>query len=131
MAFRSREMMKKIVKKIGGEQNLAPGVKEQLRKSVPDRKIVMGRANRGIFAGRHIQFGNRVSEDGGNKSVCLFCYLFASFRFFLSSSSFPCKLWCFCSIMLICDSFCHIGFDGNGLEVGIIVDLIELFVLGT
>ncbi|KAH6835866.1 Ribosomal L28 family [Perilla frutescens var. hirtella] len=68
MAFRSREMMKKIVKKIGGEQNLAPGVKEQLRKSVPDRKIVMGRANRGLFAGRHIQFGNRVSEGGGNKT---------------------------------------------------------------
>ncbi|GFY88856.1 ribosomal L28 family [Actinidia rufa] len=27
-----------------------------------------GRAHRGIFAGRHILFGNRVSEDGGNKS---------------------------------------------------------------
>ncbi|PIN09655.1 Mitochondrial/chloroplast ribosomal protein L28 [Handroanthus impetiginosus] len=68
MAFRSREMMKKIVKKIGGEQNLAPGVKDQLKKSVPDRKVVMGRAHRGLFAGRHIQFGNRVSEDGGNKT---------------------------------------------------------------
>ncbi|XP_057799631.1 54S ribosomal protein L24, mitochondrial [Salvia miltiorrhiza] len=68
MAFRSREMMKKLVKKIGGEQNLAPGVKDQLKKWVPDRKIVMGRANRGIFAGRHIQFGNRVSEKGGNKT---------------------------------------------------------------
>ncbi|KAL1532477.1 54S ribosomal protein L24, mitochondrial-like [Salvia divinorum] len=68
MAFRSREMMKKLVKKIGGEQNLAPGVKDQLKKWVPDRKIVMGRANRGLFAGRHIQFGNRVSEDGGNKT---------------------------------------------------------------
>ncbi|CAA0810596.1 Ribosomal L28 family [Striga hermonthica] len=68
MAFRSREMMKKIVKKIGGEQNLAPAVKEQLKKSVPDRKVVMGRAHRGLFAGRHIQFGNRVSEDGGNKT---------------------------------------------------------------
>ena len=64
-------MMKKLVKKIGGDQNLAPGVKDQLKKWVPDRKIVMGRANRGLFAGRHIQFGNRVSEDGGNKSVCL------------------------------------------------------------
>ncbi|CAA0813448.1 Ribosomal L28 family [Striga hermonthica] len=68
MAFRSREMMKKIVKKIGGEQNLAPGVKEQLKKLVPDRKVVMGRAHRGLYAGRHIQFGNRVSEDGGNKT---------------------------------------------------------------
>ncbi|XP_075506124.1 uncharacterized protein LOC142543039 [Primulina tabacum] len=68
MAFRSREMMKKIVKKIGGENNLAPGVKEQLKKSVPASKVVMGRAHRGIFAHRHIQFGNRVSEDGGNKS---------------------------------------------------------------
>ncbi|KAK4420004.1 50S ribosomal protein L28 [Sesamum alatum] len=68
MAFRSREMMKKILKKVGGEQNLAPGVKEQLRKSVPDSKVVMGRAHRGLYAGRHIQFGNRVSEDGGNKT---------------------------------------------------------------
>ncbi|XP_073155514.1 uncharacterized protein [Henckelia pumila] len=68
MAFRSREMMKKIVKKIGGENNLAPGVKEQLKKSVPGSKVVMGRAHRGLYAGRHIQFGNRISEDGGNKS---------------------------------------------------------------
>ncbi|XP_052208750.1 54S ribosomal protein L24, mitochondrial [Diospyros lotus] len=68
MAFRSKEMMKKIMKKIGGEKNLAPGVKESLRRSVPDSKVVMGRAHRGLFAGRHIQFGNRVSEDGGNKT---------------------------------------------------------------
>ncbi|KAL0330314.1 UNVERIFIED_CONTAM: 50S ribosomal protein L28 [Sesamum radiatum] len=68
MAFRSREMMKKILKKVGGEQNLAPGGKEQLKKSVPDSKVVMGRAHRGLYAGRHIQFGNRVSEDGGNKT---------------------------------------------------------------
>lgn len=68
MAFRSREMMKKIVKKIGGDNNLAPGVKEQLKASVPSSKVVMGRAHRGLYAGRHIQFGNRVSEDGGNKS---------------------------------------------------------------
>ncbi|KAL3819035.1 hypothetical protein ACJIZ3_004940 [Penstemon smallii] len=68
MAFRSREMMKKIIKKIGGEKNLGPGVKEQLKRSVPDTKVVMGRAHRGIYAGRHIQFGNRVSEDGGNKT---------------------------------------------------------------
>ncbi|GFP80281.1 50S ribosomal protein l28 [Phtheirospermum japonicum] len=32
MAFRSREMMKKILKKVGGEQNLAPGVKEAAEK---------------------------------------------------------------------------------------------------
>ncbi|KAK4337993.1 hypothetical protein RND71_042480 [Anisodus tanguticus] len=56
MAFRSREMMK----------NLASGVKQQLEKCVPNTKVVMGRAQRGLFAGRHIQFGNRVSEKGGN-----------------------------------------------------------------
>ncbi|OWM77269.1 54S ribosomal protein L24, mitochondrial [Punica granatum] len=67
MAFRGREMMKKVLKKVG-EDNLAPGVKESLEKCIPKSKIVMGRANRGIFAGRHIRFGNRVSEDGGNKS---------------------------------------------------------------
>lgn len=60
-------MMKKILKKVG-ENNLAPGVKDSLKKCIPDSKIVMGRANRGIYAGRHIRFGNRVSEDGGNKS---------------------------------------------------------------
>nr|PNR60883.1 hypothetical protein PHYPA_003676 [Physcomitrium patens] len=31
-------------------------------------RVVMGRAKRGLYAGRHIQFGNQVSEDGGNKS---------------------------------------------------------------
>ena len=66
MAFRGKEMMKKILKKVG-ENNLAPGVKDSLKKCIPDSKIVMGRANRGIYAGRHIRFGNRVSEDGGNK----------------------------------------------------------------
>jgi len=30
-------------------------------------RVVMGRAKRGLYAGRHIQFGNQVSEDGGNK----------------------------------------------------------------
>ncbi|KAH7573968.1 hypothetical protein ACOSQ2_008232 [Xanthoceras sorbifolium] len=68
MAFRGKEMMKKLMKKVGGEANLAPGVKESLKKCVPDSKIVMNRAKRGLFAGKHIQFGNRVSEDGGNKS---------------------------------------------------------------
>lgn len=60
--------MKKVLKNIGGEKNLAPGVKESLKKCIPDSKVVMGRAKRGLYAGRHIQFGNRVSEDGGNKS---------------------------------------------------------------
>nr|XP_019071538.1 uncharacterized protein LOC101249780 [Solanum lycopersicum] len=32
MAFRSKEMMKKIVKNIGGEKNMASGVKERLEK---------------------------------------------------------------------------------------------------
>lgn len=31
-------------------------------------KIIMKRALRGLYAGRHIQFGNKISEDGGNKS---------------------------------------------------------------
>lgn len=60
-------MMKKLLKKVG-EKNLAHGVKEQLQKSIPDSKVVMNRAKRGLYAGRHIQFGNRISEDGGNKS---------------------------------------------------------------
>ncbi|KAF4358966.1 uncharacterized protein LOC115700130 [Cannabis sativa] len=67
MAFRGREMINNIMKKVG-EKNLAPGVKDSLKKYVPDSKIVMGRAKRGIFAGRHIRFGNSVSEDGGNKT---------------------------------------------------------------
>ncbi|OMO86121.1 Ribosomal protein L28 [Corchorus capsularis] len=67
MAFRGKEMMKKMIKKVG-ENKLAPGVKEQLKKYIPDSKVVMGRAKRGLYAGRHIQFGNRISEDGGNKS---------------------------------------------------------------
>lgn len=66
MAFRGREMMKKVLKRVG-EEDLAAGVRESLEKCIPKSKIVMGRANRGIFAGRHIRFGNRVSEDGGNK----------------------------------------------------------------
>ncbi|KAJ4958028.1 hypothetical protein NE237_025139 [Protea cynaroides] len=67
MAFRSKEMFKKIIRKVG-EENLLPGVKESLKKCLPDNKVVMGRAKRGLYAGRHIQFGNQVSEDGGNKS---------------------------------------------------------------
>ncbi|XP_076909955.1 large ribosomal subunit protein bL28m-like [Bidens hawaiensis] len=64
MAFRSKELMKKI----GGEKNMDAGVKESLKKSLPESKVVMGRAHRGIYAGRHIQFGNQVSEKGGNKT---------------------------------------------------------------
>ncbi|XP_057454292.1 54S ribosomal protein L24, mitochondrial-like [Lotus japonicus] len=67
MAFRGKEMMKKVLKKVG-EKNLSPKSKESLQKCIPKTKIVMGRAKRGLFAGRHIQFGNTVSEDGGNKT---------------------------------------------------------------
>ncbi|XP_050229629.1 54S ribosomal protein L24, mitochondrial-like [Mercurialis annua] len=67
MAFRGKEMMKKVLKK-AGESNLTPKVKESLKKCIPDNKLVMGRAKRGMFAGKHIQFGNQISEDGGNKS---------------------------------------------------------------
>ncbi|XP_061355306.1 large ribosomal subunit protein bL28m [Gastrolobium bilobum] len=67
MAFRGKEMMKKVVRKVG-ENSLGVGVKESLDKCIPRSKIVMGRAKRGLYAGRHIQFGNTVSEDGGNKT---------------------------------------------------------------
>eukprot|EP00262_Sarcandra_glabra_P016390 TRINITY_DN5329_c0_g2_i2.p1 TRINITY_DN5329_c0_g2~~TRINITY_DN5329_c0_g2_i2.p1 ORF type:complete len:205 (-),score=41.90 TRINITY_DN5329_c0_g2_i2:253-867(-) len=67
MAFRSKELFNKIVRKIGAD-SMAPGVKESLKKTLPNSKVVMGRAKRGIYAGKHIQFGNQVSEDGGNKS---------------------------------------------------------------
>lgn len=70
--------MKKIMKKIGGESTLGPGVKESLEKCIPKTKVVMGRAQRGLFAGRHIQFGNSVSEDGGNKYVTMFAFLLVS-----------------------------------------------------
>ncbi|KMS98202.1 hypothetical protein BVRB_4g094660 [Beta vulgaris subsp. vulgaris] len=59
--------MKKILKKVG-EDNITRGVKEGLTKYIPNNKVVMGRAKRGLFAGRHIQYGNQVSEDGGNKT---------------------------------------------------------------
>lgn len=71
MAFRSREMMKKIMRKMGDCK-----LDESLKKYIPDTKVVMGRAKRGIYAGRHIQFGNNVSEDGGNKSVLLILLFF-------------------------------------------------------
>ncbi|CAA7407371.1 unnamed protein product [Spirodela intermedia] len=66
MAFRSQQLYKKMVKKVG--DSVPPKVMESMKKSLPNSKLVMGRANRGIFAGRHIQFGNNVSEDGGNKT---------------------------------------------------------------
>ncbi|KAL9296693.1 hypothetical protein ACSQ67_022589 [Phaseolus vulgaris] len=66
MAFRGREMMKKVLKTVG-ENGLSRREKESLEKCMPRSKVVMNRAKRGLFAGRHIQFGNRVSEDGGNK----------------------------------------------------------------
>lgn len=60
-------MMKKILKTVG-EKGLSRREKESLEKCIPRSKVVMNRAKRGLFAGRHIQFGNRVSEDGGNKT---------------------------------------------------------------
>jgi hypothetical protein len=33
--------------------------------------IMAKRIKRGLYAGRNIQFGNNVSEDGGNKCVSL------------------------------------------------------------
>lgn len=59
--------MKKIIRTVG-ENGLSRRDKESLEKCIPKNKIVMNRAKRGLFAGRHIQFGNRVSEDGGNKT---------------------------------------------------------------
>lgn len=67
MSFKSRELFKKIIRKVGSE-SMAPGMKESLKKQLPDKRVVMERAKRGMFAGKHIQFGNKVSEDGGNKS---------------------------------------------------------------
>ncbi|KAK7404679.1 hypothetical protein VNO78_05635 [Psophocarpus tetragonolobus] len=67
MAFRGKEMMKKILKTVG-ENGLSRRDRESLEKCIPRSKIVMNRAKRGLFAGKHIQFGNRVSEDGGNKT---------------------------------------------------------------
>ena len=49
------------------------GVKELLEKCIPNNKVVMGLAHLGIFAGRHILFGNRFSEDDDNKSVLSLC----------------------------------------------------------
>nr|GEW63146.1 hypothetical protein [Tanacetum cinerariifolium] len=40
MAFRSNEMVKKIMKKIGGDKNSEAGVKESLKKCLPGRLLV-------------------------------------------------------------------------------------------
>ncbi|PKA63604.1 hypothetical protein AXF42_Ash005499 [Apostasia shenzhenica] len=66
MAFRAQELYKKLARKVG--KDVPAEVMETVRKCLPNRKIVMGRAKRGIYAGRHIQFGNQISEDGGNKT---------------------------------------------------------------
>uniref|UniRef100_A0A0D3GS40 Uncharacterized protein n=1 Tax=Oryza barthii TaxID=65489 RepID=A0A0D3GS40_9ORYZ len=68
MSFRAREMYKKVVRRVGGEGKLPAELMASVKNLLPDSKVVMGRAKRGIYAGRHIQFGNKVSEDGGNKS---------------------------------------------------------------
>lgn len=67
MSFRAREIYKKVVRRVGGEGKLPAEVMDTVKNILPNSKVVMGRAKRGIFAGRHIQFGNKVSEDGGNK----------------------------------------------------------------
>ena len=43
-------------------KDLAPAVRRALA------RVVQGKARRGVFAGKHVKFGNRVSEDGGNKT---------------------------------------------------------------
>ncbi|KAH9303021.1 hypothetical protein KI387_014604 [Taxus chinensis] len=67
MASRQRAMLKKLLPMIK-VQSLTDEAKEALRRNLPNNKCIMGRAKRGIFAGRHIQFGNQISEDGGNKT---------------------------------------------------------------
>lgn len=68
MAFRSKDAMKKLVKKIDAEKCLTAGTKHRLLKLPPRSDVIMGRAHRGLYAGRHIQYGNQVSEKGGNKT---------------------------------------------------------------
>ena len=67
MSFRVREMYKKVVRRVGSDGKLPAELMKSVKDMLPDSKVVMGRAKRGIFAGRHIQLGNKVSEDGGNK----------------------------------------------------------------
>ncbi|CAM0906175.1 unnamed protein product [Alopecurus aequalis] len=68
MSFRAKEIYNKVVRRVGGEVKLPAELMESVKNILPNNKVVMGRAKRGIFAGRHIRFGNKVSEDGGNKS---------------------------------------------------------------
>lgn len=71
-------MMKKVLKQVG-EKSLAPKLKESLERCIPRSNVVMGRAKRGLYAGRHIRFGNNVSEDGGNKFVSTSSYFLFSY----------------------------------------------------
>ncbi|KAM0836860.1 hypothetical protein ACQ4PT_062041 [Festuca glaucescens] len=68
MSFRAKEIYNKVVRRVGEEVKLPAEAMESVKNMLPNSKVVMGRAKRGIFAGRHIRFGNKVSEDGGNKS---------------------------------------------------------------
>ncbi|KAK1679893.1 hypothetical protein QYE76_040741 [Lolium multiflorum] len=68
MSFRAKEIYNKVVRRVGAEVKLPAEAMESVKNMLPNSKVVMGRAKRGIFAGRHIRFGNKVSEDGGNKS---------------------------------------------------------------
>jgi len=56
---------------------LTPRAKESIEKWLPKSKVVMGRAKRGLFAGNHIQFGNSVSEDSGNRFLFTFLIHFS------------------------------------------------------
>jgi large subunit ribosomal protein L28 len=67
MASRSKAMLKNLLPKIKGEGVSAEAI-AAWRKALPKNKCVMGRAKRGLYGGRHIQFGNNISEDGGNKT---------------------------------------------------------------
>eukprot|EP01018_Ginkgo_biloba_P025235 Gb_05814 [translate_table: standard] len=68
MALRSRAMLKKLLPKIKGGDAMTLKAKEALRRALPTNKCIMNRANRGLYAGQHIQFGNQISEYGGNKT---------------------------------------------------------------
>jgi large subunit ribosomal protein L28 len=67
MSFRAKEIYNKVVRRVGEEVKLPAEAMESVKNMLPNSKVIMGRAKRGIFAGRHIRFGNKVSEDGGNK----------------------------------------------------------------
>lgn len=59
-------MYKKIANKVGAD-SLPPKVMESVKQMLPNNKLVMNRAKRGLFAGRHIQFGNKIALQGLNK----------------------------------------------------------------